>query len=337
MPNDKGLSDTRAQPESYFWHTETWSRLTRELNKLAHALLLDGLPGLGKAAFAARLAQTLLCAHPGAQAEACGRCKSCQLFMAGNHPDLLRIEPAEEGKAIVVDQVRALVDFLALRPHTAERKVVVISPAEAMNLNAANSLLKSLEEPPLGSIILLVSNQAGRLPATVRSRCSRITFSPPGRAQAMAWLVSRVGTDGEAELLLDLAGGTPLRALALAQTNYLTERAQLLQDVEALHSHRDDPITCAARWGKLGADRSLAWLHGFVCDLIKVGMTDSRTVTLANPDVVASLDKLNKYININKLYYFLDAVTEARKLVSTPLDKILLLEDVLIQWSRLTR
>ncbi|HSW52736.1 MAG TPA: hypothetical protein VLG93_05865, partial [Sulfuricaulis sp.] len=137
-------------PERYPWHGALWSALARQFEQLPHALLLQGRPGLGKHDFAVQLAQALLC-EQARDGMACGQCHCCRLFAAGTHPDLAGVGLVEDAKSIAVDQIRALGDFLSLRPHTAARKVVIISPAEAMNINAANSLLKLLEEPPLGS------------------------------------------------------------------------------------------------------------------------------------------------------------------------------------------
>jgi DNA polymerase III subunit delta' len=337
MPNAENPNATRRRPETFPWHAEVWSRLTREFDRLPHALLLEGQPGLGKAAFSDRLAETLLCAQPGVEASACGHCKSCLLFMAGTHPDLLRLEPAEEGKPITVDQVRALIGFLALRPHTSARKVVIITPAEAMNLNAANSLLKSLEEPPLGNIIMLVSHRPGRLPATVRSRCHRVTFHTPDRKMALSWLADHPRAAGRTEAALRLAAGAPLRALSLAQENYPEKYQRLLWDVEALHAKRDDPVTCAARWSQFGAERSLAWLYGFVCDLIKFQLVGTPPDTLINPDAMTTFKHIIKSFNIRNLFNILDVITEARNLLVGPLDERLLLEDTLVEWCRLSR
>jgi len=119
------------------WHTDIWSGLTRDPERVAHGLLLLGRPGLGKGLFAHRFAQWLLCLAPVESSEPCGGCQSCQLFAAGTHPDFVLLKPAEEGRAITVDQIRELNSFLALKPHTAKRKVVVIDPADGMNVKVA--------------------------------------------------------------------------------------------------------------------------------------------------------------------------------------------------------
>ncbi len=321
--------------QRYPWHAATWDRLARDLNRIPHALLLYGQSGMGKKAFAERLAQALLCHRPAEQRAACGECQSCLLFTAGTHPDVMRVTPLEEGKPIVVDQVRALGEFLSLRPHTADRKVVVIAPADTMNLNAANSLLKQLEEPPPGSAIVLVTSQPVRLPATVRSRCAHVNFPPPPGKEAAAWLRSQLPADSPVELLLMLASGAPLRALALAGGTELSSREQVLRDLESVSAGRDDPITCAARWKSLGTGRCLTWLQGMVCEAIKLAMAEAGSLQTADPDTVVRLRKLIKTFTMRDLFDFSAVVSESNRLLTGPLDELLLLENVLIRWSRM--
>ena len=196
----------------YPWHQANWSALPRDLGRLPHALLLHGPTGVGKLAFGVQLAQALLCQQPGTELMACGHCRNCGLLSAGNHPDFNRVGPLEPRKPITVDQIRAIGEFMALRPHTAPRKVTLIAPADAMNLNAVNSLLKVLEEPPPGGVLLLVSSHPMRLAATVRSRCAAIRFFLPPPPEALSWLGSQdTDTDRHAQALA-LASGAPLTA-----------------------------------------------------------------------------------------------------------------------------
>lgn len=196
----------------YPWQAAAWARLQTMTagGRLPHALLLAGPGGTGERAFAERALQALLCSDP--DDAPCGRCPACRQSAAGTHPDAIRLEPAEAGKAIPVDAVRALIGRLALTG--TGRKVALIDPADAMNANAANSLLKTLEEPPGDSVLLLVSLRPGRLPATVRSRCQRLTFGLPEPDEALAWLRDEGVADAEAWLAR--AGGAPLTAQVLA-------------------------------------------------------------------------------------------------------------------------
>ena len=303
--------------------------------RLPHALLLAGPSGLGKNTFGLHLAQWLLCAQP-ALTGACGDCHGCHLYRAGGHPDLAFIGPLEDGKAILVDQIRALGEFLHLTPHIAARKVVVLAPAEAMNLNAANALLKLLEEPPAGSYLILIVTQLSRLPATLRSRCTRVEFRRPARDQGLAWLQTQWPNPGEAELLLELAQGAPLRALELAKTDYLQQRLQLMDDIQSLSMGKTDALVCAARWKTLGTRPCLTWLEGWIGSLIKLRMAPQENTGM---DAAAEerLQALQKQLNLKHLFQFLERVVESKNLLSGPLDELLLLEDLLIRWTRLTR
>ncbi|MBI3574199.1 MAG: DNA polymerase III subunit delta' [Gammaproteobacteria bacterium] len=317
----------------YPWHDAIWASLTARIERLPHALLLQGAAGLGKQSFARRFAATLLCAQPDSKAAACGRCHSCQLLAADNHPDLKSLAPAEDRRSIVIDQVRELGAFLALRPHTSACKVAILAPADSMNLHAANSLLKILEEPPLGSVLLLVSHQPTRLPATVRSRGHRVTFPVPERAPALAWLFAQVGNS--AELLLDLAAGAPLKALALAEGGFLASREEFLRDVSSLlaGAGRGDPLACAQRWKGAGTEASLEWLTGFVADLVWCLTLGNGSARVLNQEAAGFLQKHKNVLYLKGLFKYLDAVSNARNgLASGSLDELLILEDLLIRW-----
>ena len=317
------------------WNRPQAEQLMSTPQRLSHALLLTGPAGLGKTTFGLHLAQWLLCTQP-APIGACDDCHGCRLYRAGNHPDLTRIRPLEDGKAILIDQIRALGEFLHLTPHIAAHKVVVLAPAEAMNLNAANALLKLLEEPPAGSYLILIATQLSRLPATLRSRCTRVEFRPPARDQGLAWLQTQWPHPGEAELLLELAQGAPLRALELAKTDYLQQRLQLMDDIQNLSMGKTEAWACAARWKTLGAGPCLVWLEAWISSLIKLSMAPGGETGV---DVAAKerLQALQKQLNLKHLFQFLERVVESKNLLSGPLDELLLLEDLLIRWTRLSR
>lgn len=320
----------------YDWNRQQWRKTASRLAQLPHALLLSGIDGLGKNAFAAKLASVLLCSSPSAEGEACGRCKSCALFEAGTHPDFYPVLPAADGKSILIDQIRALAEFVALRPHTAQHKVVVISPADAMNTFAANSLLKILEEPPLGCYLILVSAQPAKIPATVRSRCSGIELNTPEVAEGSAWLSAQAVSAPTAELLLALSDCAPLAALRLHADGFLEQRASLLDDIRELAASRADPISCAGRWKKLGAVRSLAWFLGFVADLARVKAIENPP-HLANPDLVTELQDWAKALNLEQVLGFFTLVSRNRGLMKESLDELMLLEETLVAWLKINR
>ncbi len=237
----------------YPWQREQWRRLVRNraADRLSHALLIAGPGGTGLRAFAEAWSQALLC-RAGATAAPCGACRGCHLYAAGTHPDALHIEPSEAGKAISIDAIRALTERLALTGSDAT-KVALIDPAEALTTAAANSVLKTLEEPPGGAHLVLVSRRVARLPATVRSRCQRMAFGLPEHDTALQWLQAQA-VDG-AETWLARAGGAPVWARDYARADTDTgARAEtavdrLLTALErgavpsAAHGDGDVPLT----------------------------------------------------------------------------------------------
>lgn len=212
------------------------------LERLPHALLIHGPRGVGKLALAERIAKLLLCEHADVGKRPCGSCGACRWYEAGNHPDLRRLEPEilakepppeleEEPRektkkpsvVIKIEQVRELADFLYVGSHRGRLRVALVHPAEDMNENAANALLKGLEEPPAGAIFLLVSHRQARLLPTIRSRCVALPVPVPAREAALAWLEGQGIKD--ADRWLAYAGGAPLRAIEYAADAPAVERA----------------------------------------------------------------------------------------------------------------
>lgn len=229
-----------------------------------HALLIHGPAGIGKLALAEHYAQSLLCESTDPRRAPCGECDGCRWFVAGSHPDFRRLEPeslarrpedveepedpapaagkrAKPSAEIKVDQVRALDGFLNLKSHRGVRRVALVHPAEDMNPNAANALLKGLEEPPPGAFFLLVAHRPARLLATIRSRCVAVPVPTPDPKASRAWL-SQQGV-GDSGPWLAFASGAPLLALQYAQGSgealARTREALLAGDREALREVND--------------------------------------------------------------------------------------------------
>lgn len=254
------------------WQREQWDRTLRSAMEgfLAHALLLTGPAGVGKQVFAEALARALLC-HADAARKPCGECPSCAQVEAATHPDLVRVQPDKAGRALGIDAIRNLTERVSLTAGGAA-KVAMIGPAEAMTRSAANSLLKTLEEPPSGTFILLVSAHPGRLPATVRSRCQRLGFPVPPTDDALAWL--REQSVADPERWLALAAGGPFAALALAQTADTGQEAAGVDPVDALIAvlrGARSPVAAAAAVRPHGLEVSVrAWIAA-IEDLIRLG------------------------------------------------------------------
>lgn len=236
------------------WQDEAWTSLVRRLeaDSLPHGLLLTGPAGIGKAHLASVLSARMLCSRPDAGL-ACGTCKTCTVLAAGSHPDFLEVAPEEGSRVIKIDQVRELIAFAGKTPSLGERKLALLYPAEAMNLNAANALLKVLEEPSPSTTLLLVSHQPGTLPATVRSRCQAMALPVPDREAGLAWLQKACGSSATAEQLLELCEARPLAALELYESDGLDQRLALVKGLDALLEGKLSPLDLPA----LGADLDL--------------------------------------------------------------------------------
>ena len=323
----------------YPWQTTVWNNLTtsRHDKRLAHGLLFHGPNGIGKTQFAYEFAHWLICEQPLAD-KACGECKSCQLIKAESHPDLLMLKPEEEGKAIKVDHVRDLIEKLSLTGHRQGYRVIIITPADALNVNASNSLLKTLEEPPLNTILILISDKPSRLMATIRSRTQMIRFSLPTESQSMSWLKQQ--NIESPDLLLKLSAGAPLAALAMANSDGLSLRNTLFSNWQQLAQGRADALESANIWINQGlktqSNLPLQWVTSWVSDMIRF-LQSGDIVSIVNIDYAQTLQNLAGQVDLKALYGLLDRVNDTTRLLSTSANQLLLIEGLLLHWSGLKR
>lgn len=307
---------------TYFpWQMALWQQLQQRhlAQRLPHALLLTGASGLGKLQLAQRFAQSLLCQHPiPASGEPCTTCRSCQLLHAGSHPDYRLLRPEEEDKPIKVDQVRELCTFLGYTPQYGGYKVAVLEPAERMNLNAANSLLKTLEEPPGTCLIMLVSSDPVRLPITVRSRCQTLTLATPNADVALTWLRQQLpDQQGELANMLGAAAGAPLSALRYAQDQPRWQRRRTLAESYAqVSSGRLNPLSAAQLWAQGASLENLGWLVSWQVDAIRLKM-NPHPPHLNNPDLRELLRAVAQRHPPQHLFARLDSALQMYRLCST--------------------
>ncbi|PRY73596.1 DNA polymerase III subunit delta' [Halomonas ventosae] len=324
-------------PRPLPWLQARWQDLVRlaDAGRLPHALLISGAHGLGKHSLAEALVARTLCASPGEHA--CGRCHACHMLASGYHPDLLRVAPEEGKRQIRIGPVREVNAFVAQTAQQGGYRVIVISPAEAMNVAASNALLKSLEEPGGRTLFVLLSDIPSRLLPTIRSRCQHWSLAVPAEADCRAWLAERLGGEEEAHFWFRAAGGLPLRALELAEPQSRALRQQLVETFEAL-VRGAEPVAEAARLERQSIDAILWYGIAWLEDLIRLGLSGD-TSELRNPDLLVLYRQAVKNARVRDWFRLLDYAREQRRLLAeggNP-NPQLALEAWLVRWSTLLR
>jgi DNA polymerase-3 subunit delta' len=329
-------------PNLYPWQSETWQHLInrQKSGKLPHALLLTGQAGIGKLDLATYFAHTILCEQQSSQKQGpCGHCKGCALVTANNHPDFLNIAPEAEGKSINVDRVRNINQFLNLTRHTADLQIVIIAPADKMNKFAANSLLKTLEEPTSNTLLILITDNPGRLLPTIRSRCQTISCPSPSIESTTNWLSETLQREkltldsGKIEDVIRIANGSPLQALQFVQDKIVERHTQMLDQYAQIAENMIDPLIVALQWKEYDIKQSVNWLMSWTMEMIRLKLY--REMTVNNRDGVdVKLQKLSQQLDLRALFDYIDKLTEFKRAIDSQLNQQLMLEDLLIAWSR---
>ena len=327
----------------YPWQQDQWQHVNHMMQqqRLPHALIIGGVPGIGKLTFAKRLAAALLCQKL-INGNACNQCKSCQLLAANSHPDYKLMQPEEAGKAILVDQVRNIQHAMATTAQQGGARVVIINGASDLNLNAANALLKQLEEPGDNSYFLLLHQWPKAVLPTVRSRCQLLDITIPAPEQALKWLQHQLPDDDNsndiAEKLLQLAKGGPLKALQLHASKAHELRHQMLVQLTAILRGKESAVQVAQSWHKEPLEQMFSWWIEWLNDLIKLKMTGN-TSHLANPDIVKLLQAVAQRSNIIATYSLLEKLTQQLNFINQRrnLNTQLVCEELLDQWYLLVR
>jgi DNA polymerase-3 subunit delta' len=325
------------------WHVEAIAQWMSERDKLPHALLIHGREGIGMVEFARFLAKSLLC-ESARRGPACGVCGACGWFEQGNHPDFREVRPEaldeslseteadgeeednKKSQFIKIAQVRALASFMTLTTHRDGLRILLIHPAEAMNVEAANALLKTLEEPPSNSLILLVTSRIGKLLPTIKSRCRKWPAPRPDAAEALAWLKAQ-GID-DADSALAAAGGAPLGALQSAEPATVALRSRF---ITALSARSIDALAVAQQHEKSDIPVTIHWLQTWVYDLI---LAANHAPALFHPAQSAALQRIAHDADPKRLFRFETALRDARRLAHHPLNPRLFLEQLLISYSQ---
>ena len=254
----------------YPWHESAWRQLAAQWGNRPNAWLFTGRRDTGKTAFARHLAQALLCEQPQAEHQPCDNCPSCHLFAQGSHPDYYELAPElpAEGESarkllqIKIDAVRAVLAPLLQSSVRGGLRVVLVQPAEIMNTQAANALLKMLEEPPASVVFLLVTHNKDRLLPTIKSRCRPFLLPAPSAEEALGYLKTQ--NTPQAEVLLAFHSGAPLFAAEPEQDAMREELCQLLAKPRLLAI-----LDYAAAFDKQKWPLAvfLDWLHKWLADI----------------------------------------------------------------------
>ncbi len=328
----------------YPWQADSWQALQGLRARLPHALLLKGAQGIGKFDLALIFTQSLLCEKPMADGFACQKCSSCHWFEQDSHPDCRLIQPdaltvAEAGeeklgakkpsREISVDQIRALSSFVNLSAHCGGFRVVVIYPAEAMNHNAANSLLKSLEEPTDNLLFILVTHKPQQLLPTILSRCLSFTVHTPTRDVGAAWLAKN-GVKNP-EYALAQTGFAPLQALNWAESGEGTEERNILL-AAILHPGKLDALALAGSLQRSSPVHVIHCLQQWCHDLVSAKLAGAVRYF---PEQAETILKLAGGVSPLALMRFQKELQEARRSAFHPLNPKLLLESLLLSYRQL--
>ena len=297
--------------------------------------MLVGQEGVGKRLLLRELSQFLLCTDQ--QQGPCGQCGSCHLFNAGSHPDLLMVEPEEKGKQIKIEQVRKVTEFVNTTAQRGHSKVVLLGPAEAMNVNASNALLKSLEEPSTNITLLLYSHQPSGLLATIKSRCQQFPVYGPNFNQALTWLQQ----NSEAELsepaansVLRLASGAPLKALDMIEQDVHVQYMQFCQNMMDLQNRQVQWNELLTKWKNWDMQNILQWFYGLLLDAQKqkAGLVDAQALSML--ELAAQTQQVAQRAQYGQIEQALQKLTESQQAYrgqANP-NPTMITESLLIDW-----
>jgi len=326
----------------YPWQTKTWQLVNQDSKRRAHALLLYGRAGIGKYDFARELSRSLLCAYKDDLGHACGTCSSCNWFQEEGHPDFRLLSPEQESEMdeegtfikkakkktqISVAQIRDLSDFLSMSSHRSDgARIVLIQPAEALNLASANALLKMLEEPAEGVVFILLAHQLQRLLPTIISRCQKINMPIPTNKQALTWLNER-GIQNANEQLIYL-DGSPIKVFnEQLQFSKLTEIWRLLALGNKLQPHVVAPILIAS-----SVESGIVALQKWIYDIVAIRLARQVRYHVMH---VTALQALADRVNLSSLFQLQKKIEILRKLTQHPLNHDLQVETLLLEYTRI--
>jgi DNA polymerase-3 subunit delta' len=328
------------------WHKSAWEDFHEQLKpeQLSHAFLISAEADSGKRRFATMLAHWLLCEAPHNQ-QACGACGACLLSKAGNNPDFVIIEPEEKSRVIKIDQIRELKQFIETSSHAFGKRIILIDSAENLNINSANALLKSLEEPPADVVFLLLSDRPRSVLPTISSRCRALKLPKAKSDQALQWLQTQVSeaSSEEVEFALDYAQGRPFKALATLIDASAPSKKALSKDLLTLMQGKETVSKMVSRYYKSEALDVLNLLAYWLSVIVKFQVSGNGSLVkgqelqevVALVDVSSSKSRELSHALLGLYGRVCEAQSQAIS-VSNP-NMQLLLEDLLLQLQQIFR
>ena len=292
-----------------------------EAGRMPHALLIHEAPGTGGEWLAGWAAALVLCERR--KAAPCLECTGCRRVAAATHPDVNWLRPQEESRQIRIEQVRELSAELALTSHGGGYKVGIITPADALNRFAANALLKTLEEPPPRTLLILVASEPSRLPPTVLSRCQRLRIRAPERAESVEWL-SAVRGKADWEAALDTVGEAPMQIVQADPAELASVGADTRSTLDALAGGRTDPVAMAERWARSQLPLRLLCFENWLTERIRG--SERGGALLAELRAGPYLSDGRAFLNIRELFGLIDEVRDLRATQDVPLNRGVALE-----------
>ncbi|WP_151821661.1 DNA polymerase III subunit delta' [Acinetobacter oleivorans] len=312
----------------YPWQKTTWDTLTTRFPNIGHGLLFYGKEGCGKHAFAKHFLAWVLCLNKQPHG-ACGECSSCQWLKSDTHPNYVHITTDEENKKqnakIKIEKIRDLLPFVQ---QTGEGwRVILIEPAEALNLASSNALLKTLEEPGERVVLILLADHYLKLPATIRSRLQHFALDRISYEQATLYLDEHLSEIAEVQpdLLLGLSNDMPLQAIEIAKSDWFTKRQIFLNDWLKIVAQKNMPLFFSGKWQKeLSFSDFIVLFEYLLGDLICVKLNQPQK----NTDL--DFDQLSPYYDLESLFNIYSELQQAKKLVEQNVQSQLIIDQLFI-------
>lgn len=314
----------------YPWQQQVWDTLTGRFPKLGHGLLFYGKKGCGKEAFAQQFLAWVLCLNREQSNAPCGECGSCLWLKSDTHPNYVYVSTDEDNKKqnakIKIDKIRDLQPFVQ---QTVDGwRVILIEPAEALNIASANALLKTLEEPGERVLIVLLADHYLKLPATIRSRLQHFALDRIDQTQFNAYVQQHLpNLDAtQQQLLLNLSNQMPLQAVQVAQSPWFEQREAFVKDWLKLVSEKNSPMALASKWNKALAFADFSQMFEYLLsDLICVKLNQ----VIKNIDLV--LAPLSEHYSLEQLFAIYADLQQSKQFIQQNVQSGLALDQLFIR------